>query len=159
MIALVGHLNTRRQTKVSVATVQQQVEVERARLEAEAEKTAAERQELHRRSRIEAYRAYLDVTFEFMAMAQGVEPLTPETWRDWRQRDSASSSALELVCSDAVYEAVDRFDEACVALCRGNLTEDTWDVAAFKTAYRNSDNFIPAYEAVVKAMRLETAPR
>ena len=113
LIALVGHFNTRRQIEVSIATVEQQTALERARLDAQLATTAAERAEQYRLSRIDAYRAYIEISFEFMAMGQGVEPLTRESWRDWRSVIRATS-LLELVCSDTVFAAVDRFDSVAV---------------------------------------------
>ena len=159
LIALVGHFNTRRQIEVSIATVEQQTALERARLDAQLATTAAERAEQYRLSRIDAYRAYIEISFEFMAMGQGVEPLTRESWRDWRKRVSAATSLLELVCSDTVFAAVDRFDSVAVEICRGCLTDDAWDEEGFLKSFRASADFLAAHEAVIQAMRLETAPR
>lgn len=104
LIALIGHLNTRRQTQVSIEAAQQHATIEKDKLEHERQKSLAERRARNREARLEHYTQYLALIDDLARFVDGVIPLTPEIWREWRARESTVSTHVELLAGPGVHE-------------------------------------------------------
>jgi hypothetical protein len=153
IVAFIGHLNTRRQARVAIETAREHAAIEKEKLEHERQKSLAQQRGEHREARLAEYAQYLAILDEVARFADGVTPVTRESWLAWRERDTAFSNQVLLLAGPRVYKAAQRMDDLVIEAKRA-MEGETYDIAACRAVVR-STRFWDARFEMVAAMRVE----